>query len=156
MAQVKLTRTIDAPVADVWAAWDDYGGIWRFNPGLTGSHLINGSEKTGLGAERQCDLIDGKNYIQERIVEYIPERLMAVDIFHGTVPLKRATATIDMKPHGAARTSLTFTLEFEPKMGLLGRMMLPLMRRQFRRGLSDLVDANKAYVETGATVAQAA
>ena len=156
MAKVIVTRIINAPVADVWAAWDDFGNIDRFNPNLKQSGLINGSARSGLGAERQCDLKDGKNYIQERVVDYQPERRMTVDIFNGSLPLKRAKATIEMTPQAVRRTELTFTMEFTPGMGLLGQLMVPMMKPQFRRMLSGLVDANKAYVERGEEVRRAA
>ena len=156
MAKVIVTRIIDAPVADVWAAWDDFGNIDRFNPNLKQSGLINGSARSGLGAERQCDLKDGKNYIQERVVDYQPERRMTVDIFNGSLPLKRAKATIEMTPQAVRRTELTFTMEFTPGMGPLGQLMVPMMKPQFRRMLSGLVDANKAYVERGEEVRRAA
>ena len=54
------------------------------------------------------------------------------------------------------QTELTFTMQFTPKMGLLGRMMVPLMKAQFSKALGRLVDGNKAYVERGTTVAHAA
>ena len=40
--------------------------------------------------------------------------------------------------------------EFTPKMGLLGRMLLPVMKKQFAKGLNGLLDGNAADVETKA------
>ncbi|MEO0989319.1 MAG: SRPBCC family protein [Pseudomonadota bacterium] len=151
MPEVTLVRTIDAPVEKVWAAWDDYANIDRFNPNLARSFLL-GDGATGIGATRQCDLNDGKNYIQERIVDYVPNAHMGVDIYNGTMPLKRARADIRMKALAPHRTELTFTMTFEPKMGLIGRLMLPMMKGQFRKLLGKLVDANKAFIETGQEV----
>ncbi len=153
MAEVKLARDIDAPVAQVWASWDRFGAIDMFNPNLRKSFLINGSQETGLGAERQCDLADGKNFIQERIVEYIPERRMTVDIYNGTMPLKQAVAKIELTPLSPTRTRVEFTMSFTPKMGLLGRIMVPMMKPQFARLLGKLMDGNKAFVERGETAA---
>lgn len=156
MAKVEIKRTINAPVAKVWESWNDYGNIDKFNPNLNRSFLIEGSGETGLGAKRQCDLNDGKNYIQEKVIEYIPERRIAIDVYNGTMPLKRAIATADMKPLGANRTELTFTMEFTPKFGLIGRLMIPLMKPQFRKLLGKLMDGNKAFVEDGVVIARAA
>ena len=156
MHEVSLKRTIDAPVAEVWAAWDDYAHIDRFNPNLSRSFLINDSDATGLGAERQCDLSDGKNFVQERVIEYVPEKRIVLDIFNSSVPLKRARAMVEMRALRVNQTELTFTLQFTPKMGLLGRIMVPLMKAQFSKALGRLVDGNKAYVERGTTVAHAA
>lgn len=156
MAKVVITRTIDAPVADVWAAWDDYGNIDRFNPNLSRSFLLDEGKETGLGAVRQCDLSDGKNYIQERVIDYVPNKRMAVDIYHGTLPLKQAKAIIEMKSLAPEKTELRFTMEFTPGMGLLGRLMVPMMKPQFRKLLTKLVEANKAFVERGEEVLRAA
>ncbi len=156
MAKVSITRTVDAPLDKLWASWDDFGAIYRFNPNLNGSFILDGSARTGLGAERQCDLSDGKNYIQERIVEYTPHRRLVVDIYNGTLPLKSATAGFDLKSLGPDRSEVTMTMEFTPKFGLLGKLMVPMMKPQFRRLLGKLLDGNKAFVERGEEVRLAA
>lgn len=156
MPEVSVITIINAHVEEVWNAWDDYAHIEKFNPNLSRSFLLDGSQATGLGAERQCTLTDGKNYIQERIVEYRPNQRMKVEIFNGTFPLKDNYATIDMRQTGPNRTELHFKMEFEPKYGLLGRLMVPMMKPQFRKLLRKLIDANKAYIERGEVVARAA
>ncbi len=156
MAKVHLKRMIDAPVAKVWDSWNDYGNVDKFNPNLSRSFLIGDNGETGLGATRQCDLNDGKNYIQEKIIAYVPERKIAVDIYNGTMPLKRAVATIELIPLAANRTEVNFTMEFTPKFGILGKVMIPLMKPQFKKLLNKLVDGNKAYLEDGVVIARAA
>jgi hypothetical protein len=44
-------------------------------------------------------------------------------------------------------TEAIFTMTFVPKMGLLGRVLIPLMKTQFRKDISKLFDGNKMYVE---------
>lgn len=147
LAEVIVKSVVDAPVSEVWASWDDFGNIERFNPNVKKSFLIDGSKVTGLGATRQCDFADGKNYIQERIVEYIPQKKMVVDIYNGTVPLKSATAQIELNSISDHTTEVIFTMNFVPKMGLFGRLLIPLMKPQFRKDIGKLVDGNKAHVE---------
>lgn len=149
MATVTVHRTVDAPASEVWTSWDDFGAIAAFNPNLSGSRLLPGSAPTGLGATRQCDLKDGRNHIRERITGYEPGRRMVVDIYEGTMPLKRAVATITLDDKGPRRTEVTMRMEFAPKFGPLGAAMVPLMRPQFRRMLRALLDGNAAYVERG-------
>jgi uncharacterized protein YndB with AHSA1/START domain len=156
MPHVTVTRTIDAPVSEVWASWDDYANIDKFNPNLNRSFLIGDNGTTGLGATRQCDLEDGKNFIQERIVEYVPEQKVTVDIYNGTLPLKSAKAEVQMKSVGPNRTELNFTIHFVPKMGLLGLLMVPMMKPQFKKLLGKLVDGNRAYIESGVVIARQA
>lgn len=156
MANVTITRTVNAPVDHLWSSWDDFGNIDLYNPNLSKSFLINASARSGLGAERQCDLNDGKNYIQERIIEYIPQRRMKIDIYNGTLPLTSAIAQVDVRALGPNRSELTFSMTFIPKGGFFGLMLVPLMKPQFRKLLGKLADANKTYVETGETVQRAA
>ena len=156
MPKVTLKRTIEAPVSRVWDSWNDYANIDKFNPNLKRSFLINDNGDTGLGATRQCDLSDGRNYIRERIVDYVPEERLTLDIYDGTLPLKRTQAIIEMRPLGPSRTELSFTMDFTPKFGILGRLMVPMMKPQFRKLLGRLVDGNKAYVESGVEIARAA
>jgi uncharacterized protein YndB with AHSA1/START domain len=34
MHEVTVTREVDAPVDRVWAAFDGFGGVYRFHPGV--------------------------------------------------------------------------------------------------------------------------
>lgn len=148
MPKISVSSIIEAPISRVWDAWDDYGRIDQFNPNIIRSFLINNSASTGLGATRQCDLADGKNYIRERIIDYVPERRMVVDIYDGTIPLKSAIASIEMRPLGSMQTELSFTMEFTPKMGLIGRLLTPVMKPQFRKQISGLLTENRKFVES--------
>ncbi len=153
MATVTVERLVNAPLPAVWASWDDFGGIYRFNPNIRGSFLLEGSKATGLGATRQCDLTDGKNYIQERIVDYVPKQRLVIDIFNGTLPIKNAMVEFDLHVEDDDSTRVRTTMHFEPKQGILGRLMLPLMKPQLKKMLGKLLDGNAAYVENDRALA---
>lgn len=149
MANVVVEQIINAPVSDVWNSWDDYANIKIFNPLLKDSFLITGSTDTGLGALRQCDFSDGKNHIREKIVGYVPGRKLVLEIYEGTVPLKSAVATFDFIEMTSDRTRIVMKMEFTPKYGIVGTLLLPIMKRQFAANLSALLAGNAAYVEHG-------
>ncbi len=149
MANVTVSRTIDAPAEHVWALWDDFAHIDRFNPYVASSRLINQSDDTGLGAQRQCDLSDGKNWLRERIIGYTAGKQMVVDIYESSMPLKSSVATLTVKPLGPARSQLTFSMEFEPAMGVIGKLMAPMMKPMFAARIKKLVKASAARVEGG-------
>jgi hypothetical protein len=58
-----------------------------------------------------------------------------------------STAKIELNTLDDNITEVIFTMTFVPKMGLLGRVLIPLMKIQFRKDISKLVDGNKMYVE---------
>lgn len=156
MAKVISSEIYSAPASQVWQAWDNFGDIQEFNPNLNASSLINGSKSTGLGAERRCDFSDGKNHILERIVSYNEGESMTVEIYSGTVPLKRATASIRVKSLGPNKTEVVFVIEFTPKFGPIGTLMTPLMKAQFRRAIGNLLAGSKEFVEKGVVVQRSA
>ena len=157
MARLTVAKRIDAPIEAVWASWDDFGNIDRFNPHVRHSRLLSDAEKpTGVGSSRQCDLIDGRSWIRERVVGYRPQNRLKVEVYEGTMPIKSMRATVEFEKISDGRTRVRMTADFEPKFGVVGRLMLPLMKRRFRSLLQDLLDSNAAYVEHGEVVPAAA
>lgn len=156
MAKVTVTQIVNAPLENVWASWDDFGNIADFNPNLKSSHLLKNGIESGVGAKRQCDLADGKNYIREKIVEYVPQQKIVIDIYEGTMPLDSAIATLDFGRTGDGQTRVVMTMRFKPKFGLLGALMVPMMKAQFSKMLQRLLDTNASHVEQGLQSVQAA
>lgn len=149
MATVTVEKEVNAPLSRVWQSWNDFGNIYKFNPNLKHSKLLKNSPETGLGARRQCDIKDGKNWIREKVIDYVPEQKLVIDIYEGTMPLKTAIATFHFKPMASERTHMEMTMDFVPKMGLLGKLMIPMMKPKFKQMLGLLLEGNAQYVTTG-------
>ncbi len=147
MATVTVTKTVNAPIANVWNSWDDYANIHKFHPGVQHSYLLENKQETGMGALRQCDFTDGKTFLKERITTYKKHQTMTVEIYDTNAPIKDAHANFEFRSLGANQTQVTMTMIFTPKMGLLGKLILPLMKMQFSKGLMGLLEGNANYVE---------
>ena len=148
MAKVTTTRTINASAEDVWASLDDYGGIADWNENLAASRILPGSAATGLGAKRQCDLkADGSAYLRETITEYVPGRKLGLVIDETTMPMKGASCLFEVKPKGANRSEIVFTMDFQPPMGPIGWLMLPMMKPMLRGKMAKALEGNARYVE---------
>jgi len=151
MATITVQKLVDAEVGSVWASWDDFANIDAFHPGLRSSHLLGEEQATGLGAVRQCDLADGKTYLRERITRYEQDKKMTVEIYETNAPIRQAQADFDFISVGENQTRVVMTMQFVPKMGLIGRLLTPIMKLQFTKGLSALLDGNAEYVEQKST-----
>ena len=81
---------------------------------------------------------------------------MVVTIYDGTVPLKSAVITLDLDQLGPNRTQISILFRFEAKMGLIGKLLQPLMKSQFSKALNRLLEGNAAYLEKGEIVGRAA
>lgn len=147
MATLSREHIVNAGIEDTWATWDDFPNIANFHPDVTKSFTISGTAPTGIGAERKCEF-GQKDYILERIVGYTPQKQIVIDLYELSFPIRDAVATFDFVAVDANRTRVTMTMQFTPKMGLLGKMMLPVMKRQFGAALAKLLENNARYVES--------
>jgi len=149
MAEVIVETTVKAPVNKVFLSWnDEFGDIYKYHPGLTNSYLLTDSPvKSGLGAKRHCEMSDGKNWIREKIVSVKQDEELVLDIYEGTMPVKNAVGTLQFTAIDGSKTSVKMKMSFDPKMGFLGRLMLPIMKKQFRPILQGLLESNAQYVE---------
>lgn len=152
MAELVVSRTVNAPLSELWKSWDQFDEIYRFNPVIHQSPLLSKSAASGLGAERVCRHVDGKTYLKERIIGYRPEEHMVVDIFEANVPLKEARVTLDFEALSATESRVIMRFEFTPKFGPFGRLMVPLMKMQFRKNLAGLLAANADFIEKGVEI----
>ncbi len=147
MYNVTVARTLNAPREAVWAAWADFGNVAVWHPFVSHSKLLGDpAEPVQLGSRRQCDLADGKNVARERIVEFAPLERLKIDLYDGTMPLKAAVATVSFGAPDTTKTRVVLGMDFEPKYGLLGKLMAPMMKRQFKRMFSELLEANERHV----------
>ncbi len=152
MNSVTTSRAINSPVGDVWALWADFGNVFEWHPFVSHSYLLGDADQpVGVGTRRQCDMTDGKNSVREEIVEFEPEQKMQVSVYEGTMPLKSALGTIRFSPLSGARTRLEIRMDFEPKFGLIGRLMAPMMRRQFRGMFTQMLETTETEVRARRT-----
>ena len=133
MASIRETLTSSAAPATVWPFLADFGAIDVFNPALKQSFSLEGGPDHGLGAMRQCDMADGKNYIRERVINWEAGKTYTVEIYEGTMPMTLIHATLSVDPH-AKGSLLAMQIDYTPKFGLLGKLMDVLVMRRMMRG----------------------
>ncbi len=156
MAEVTVKKIINAPIEKVFSTWnDEFADIYKYHPGLSRSYLLDQSPAfAGLGAMRHCVMNDGKNWIREKVIRVVENKQIVLDIYEGTMPLKSAVGTFNFTKINNQKTEVTMIMEFTPKMGLIGKLMTPLMKSKFRPMLQSLLDSNAAYAESGRQVNQ--
>lgn len=67
-----VSRVVAAPLETVWEGWADFGGIYKFHDDVRRTTILAEATPRRVGAVRLCELADGKNEIEERIVEWEP------------------------------------------------------------------------------------
>ena len=147
MATFTLTQRVNAPIDTTWSLWDDYGNIDIFHPGLSQSFLLDSSPQTGVGAKRQCDMSDGKNWIKEEIIEYEKGSKIVLNAYEGTMPLKKAVAGFYFKAINMKETQITFVMNFETKMGILGKLMTPMIKGKLSKVMMGVLQSSADHAE---------
>ncbi len=150
MAHFSTEIRIAAPKKKVWDVLADIGGIYKWNPGVSHSYSTSDNNH-GEGATRHCDLSQG-GYLKERAVDWREGQGFKIDIFETSLPLK--SNVVDFTVEGDMDgTIVTVTPEYVLKYGPLGWLLDQLWaRRQFKKGMADLLAGLKYHVETGELV----
>ncbi len=131
----------------------DFGGIYRWNPGV--KHSYSTSEiNQGLLATRHCELPKGDDYLDERILEWREGESFQVEWYATNLPFHRSVVKFSIKAYGNG-TIVTVAPDYALKYGLLGRLLNKLVvRRIFRKGMEDLLTGLKYHIETGELVGE--
>ena len=136
---------IDAPIDDVWEVLGDVGAIYRWNPGVVKSHLTT-DEGTGVGACRYCDL-GGKNYLDEKVVEWQAGERLTMRITGTNLPFKSADIRFRLRAEDES-TVVSVSPDYALKFGALGTLLDRVyVRRSYLKGMNALLAGLKRYVE---------
>ena len=150
MTQVTAQIHIDAPKEKVWDVLADLGGIYKWNPGVVRSHSTS-EQKQGVGATRHCDLQMMGGRLEERAVEWREGEGYTIDVYESSLPMKnKVDFSIEPADDG---TRVSATVDYQIKYGPLGALLdVLVVRRQVKKGFTDLLAGLKHYVETGEEV----
>lgn len=132
MAQIHVRSIIDAPVERAWDALADFGNIHLFNPYLSGSHFMEGRGSCGVGTRRQCDLKLGGS-LHERVTEWRPGESYTVEINAPSMPVTHMYTTMAVRGVGEGRCEVSMDCRYQPKYGIVGRLLDALLLRHVMR-----------------------
>ncbi len=147
--QITKQIRINAPIEQVWDVVRDFGNINAFNPNLTNSYSTSENNE-GLGATRHCDLLP-MGSIEERVIDWQDGVGYTIEIFDGEKqpPYKNAQGTFHLRGDGN-QTIVTFSLQYEMKLGPIGALMNRVMlRSQFDKAALNIAQGLKHYIEVG-------
>lgn len=150
----QVSRVIKAPTLEVWrVVGEDFGAIANSHPKIISSAYINGSLKSGEGAERVCQFNKkATKYTHEKQVEYEPEHFtFKTQIFHAEgLPLDtdHSLATYRVVPIDDHTCRLEFSMDYRTKPAFLGG----LAKANFKKTISNYLLAVEHHVLTGQVV----
>ena len=145
MTEFTVHTTINAPVAQVWAALSDIGSIYQWNPGVVASHTTT-EQTEGVGACRHCDL--GKaGYLDESVVKWVENEALTMRINGTNMPFRSADIRFTLQPQGD-QTVVTCSPIYTLKYGPIGKLLdAAMVRSTYQKGMQSLLAGLKQHVE---------
>ena len=145
MSSTTVTRTIDAPQELVFAAVSEVENLPRVVPDIVGIEILGDSD-SGVGTRfRETRLMSGKEAVTElEVTEFVEnERVRMIADSHGTIWDSVFTVRRE-----AAGTELELRMDANAQK-LVPRLLNPVLKGLFKKGLDKHMDAVKDYCERG-------
>jgi len=139
MIKITQNRTIQAPADRVWDILADFGGVHVFHPLVETSQTTNG-QKTGLGAERRCDLYNGGVAVEEITSSDAERRHMEISVADGPGPFEAMKGWFTVTPLGEKSCEVRADMEFNVKDGAEANSLKAMMEGAVESVLKGLDD----------------
>ena len=147
MAIIRNEITVNASTDKLWNILTDLELLDRYDPTVKKSTLVS-AEKTGMGAKRKVDMLDGKNWFEEKITVFKPNDALTYQLTDCSFPIKSLKHSYTFEEIGH-QTKVKQVMEYTVKFGFLGMLLDGLMiRKQSDSGIKKFFAGLKSYAET--------
>lgn len=145
MTQFEESILIEERLERVWPLLFNIGAIADWNPGVQSSHQSS-EGPVAIGSQRYCQL-NKRDFVEESVVELVPEQRITFDIFHTNLPFKEARIQFSLK-ESRDGTEVVVSPTYQLKLGILGKLLDKIwVRNQYRAGMRNLLKGLKAFAE---------
>lgn len=146
MGKIYNEISINADVEKIWSILANSAVLDQYDPTVKKSTLIS-IEKTGMGAKRKVDMLDGKNWFEEKITEFEPNKKLTYQLTNCSFPIEGLTHSYNFEKAGN-QTKVKQEMIYKVKFGMLGKILDSLMiRKQSDAGVKKFFDGLKKYAE---------
>ena len=138
--------TINAPIEKIWSALSNIEELGKFDPTVKKSIALSES-KSGLGAKRKVDMLDGKNWFEEKVTAFKPNEFLTYQLTKCSFPITGLKHSYTFDKIGN-QVKVKQVMEYKVKFGLLGKLLDTLMiRKQTGNGIKKFFVGLKSYAE---------
>ncbi len=146
MATINNEIIVNASLDKVWNILTDLELLDKYDPTVKKSTLIS-ADKTGIGAKRKVNMLDGKNWFEEKVTVFKSNVALTYQLTDCTFPMKDLKHSYSFEKIGN-QTKVKQIMEYTVKFGLLGKLLDRLMiRKQSDAGIKKFFAGLKNYAE---------
>ena len=138
--------TINASIEKIWEALSSIENLDKFDPTVKKSTAIT-QEKSGIGSKRKVDMLDGKNWFEEKITLFKINEALVYQLTDCSFPINGLKHSYSFEKIGK-QTKVKQVMEYTVKFGVLGKILDRLMiRKQTSSGIAKFFNGLKEYAE---------
>jgi uncharacterized protein YndB with AHSA1/START domain len=138
--------TIHAPIEKVWTALTDVAALDQYDPTVKKSTAIT-SERSGPGAKRKVEMLDGKNWFEEEVTVFKTNEALTYELTACSFPVERLNHQYSFEISNG-HVKVKQVMKYQVKFGLFGTLLDVLMiRKQSDKGIKKFMAGLKSYLE---------
>ena len=145
MAKLHNEILIDAPIDEIWEALIIVDRLDVYDPTVKKSTATT-SLKSGVGAKRKVEMLDGKNWFEETCTISETNKSLTYELTACSFPVKKLKHNYSFQNVGN-KIKVTQEMNYEMKFGLLGNLMGAMLKPKWNKGINEFLGGLKEYSE---------
>jgi len=137
---------INAPIEKIWEALTQIEELDKYDPTVKKSTAIT-SEKIGMGAARKVDMLDGKNWFEEKVTTFKEYESLTYELTACSFPVHKLKHSYSFQKMGN-QIKVNQVMVYQIKFGFIGKILDTLLiRKQSDAGIKKFFAGLKQFVE---------
>ena len=145
MNTLKNEVLIDATIEKIWESLAVTDKLDTYDPTVKKSTATS-DNKTGIGASRKVDMLDGKNWFEEKCTVYEPNQALEYTLTACSFPVHKLHHDYSFEKVGN-KIKVTQKMNIQMKYGLLGKLMFAMLKSKWNSGINEFLGGLKTISE---------
>ncbi len=145
MAKLHNEILVNAPIDKIWEALTIVDKLDTYDPTVKKSTAIN-TLKSGIGAKRKVDMLDGKNWFEETCTVSKKNEALTYELTACSFPVKKLKHTYNFQNVGN-KIKVTQEMNYEMKFGFFGILMGAMLKPKWNKGINEFLGGLKQHTE---------
>ena len=145
MGKLQNEIIIDAPIDKIWEALTIVDKLEDYDPTVKKSTAIT-NIKSGVGAGRKVDMLDGKNWFEETCTVSKENEALAYELSACSFPVEKLKHSYSFRSIDD-KIAVTQNMNYQMKFGLLGKLLGAMLKSKWNSGNKAFLGGLKKYSE---------
>lgn len=136
---------INAPIDKIWDALTVVDKLDSYDPTVKKS-VATTINKSGMGAGRKVDMLDGKNWFEETCTTYEQNKALTYTLTACSFPVHKLYHDYYFEQIGDM-VKVTQKMNIQMKFGVLGKLMFAMLKPKWNSGIKQFLGGLKESTE---------